>query len=168
MSEEVTTASVAEPETVPEVKPETPQAKPTGKKKRKRRHPVRTTIIILAVLAALGVGIFFLVKFLGTSKEADSQMMTQTADFGSIQSTVQGSGSARSKESAAITLENAGIVQSVFVTEGQVVNEGDPPLRDRLPCRPGGADRRPGQTSGLPGQPGQGPEGPGGGPGDLS
>lgn len=99
---------------------------PAKLKKHRRGHPVRNGIIAAGVLAALGVGGFFLVRFLTRPDRVNSQIMTRTADLGSIQSTVQGSGSARSKETAAITLENAGIVQSLFVTEGQVVSEGDP------------------------------------------
>ncbi len=105
--------------------PAAPENKP-AKKKRRRGHPVRNGIIAAVVVAALGVGGFFLYKFLNKTEEVDSEIMTRTADWGSIQSTVQGSGSARSKESAAITLDQAGIVQSLFVTEGQVVNQGDP------------------------------------------
>lgn len=103
-----------------------PAAKTPAKKKRRRGHPVRNGIIAAVVVIALGVGGFFLWRYLNKTDKVNSQMMTRTADWSSIQSTVQGSGSARAKESAAITLENAGIVQSLYVTEGQVVNQGDP------------------------------------------
>ena len=121
MSEEVTTTATPVAEAPAQAEVKTP-----AKKKRKRGHPVRNGIIAAVVLAALGVGGFFLMKYLNKTEEVNSQLMTRTADWGSIQSSVQGSGSARSKESAAITLEQAGIVQSLYVNEGQVVTEGEP------------------------------------------
>ena len=121
MSEEVTTTATPVAEAPSQSEAKTPQ-----KKKRRRGHPVRNAIIALVVLAALGVGGFFLMKYLNKTEEVNSELMTRTADWGSIQSSVQGSGSARSKESAAITLEQAGIVQSLYVNEGQVVTEGEP------------------------------------------
>ncbi len=124
MSEEVKSTAVGTA-VAPEATAPAEKKKPAGKK-RKKRHLTRNIIIAVVVLAALCVGGYFLFSFLGQSKESDSQMMTQTADFGSIQSSVQGSGSARSKESAAITLQNAGTVQKLYVAEGQIVNEGDP------------------------------------------
>lgn len=124
MSEEVNSTATAVAEAPGEAPAPVP-AKPAGKKKR-RGHPVRNGIIAAVVVAALGVGGYFLAKYLNKTEDVSSELMTRTADWGSIQSSVQGSGSARSKESAAITLENTGIVQSLFVNEGQVVNEGDP------------------------------------------
>ncbi len=105
-------------------KPAPQGAKPVKKRRRGRR--LRNILIAVAVVAALGAGLFFLLRFLNRSQDQDSQMRTQMVEFGSIQSTVQGSGSARAKESAVITLQNAGTVQKLYVTEGQVVNEGDP------------------------------------------
>ncbi len=121
MSEEVNmTTPVAEPPVQA-----APPKKPAGKKHRKG-HPVRNAIIAIIVIAALGTGGFFLFRFLNKPEEVESQMQTATADWSSIQSTVQGSGSARAKESTAITLQNAGIVQKVYVSEGQMISEGDP------------------------------------------
>ena len=121
MSEEVTSSATAVEET-----PAAQAPTPAPKKKKRRGHPVRNGVIALAVLAALGVGGYFLFGYLNKTEEVDSQMQTAMADWGTIQSSVQGSGSARSKESAAITLEQAGIVQSLFVAEGDVVQEGQP------------------------------------------
>lgn len=121
MSEETNTAVMPETPAAPPVPPQ----KPKGKKRR-RGHPVRNTIIIVAVIAALAVGGFFLFQFLNQKEAVNSQMQTAVATWSSIESSVQGSGSARAKESAAITLQNAGIVQYVHVTEGQMVMAGDP------------------------------------------
>lgn len=120
MSEEVMDAVVS-----PEA-PAEPQKKVNNAKKKRKMRRIRNTIIIVVVLAALAVGGFFLYKFLNKPEEVNSQLQTATADWSSISSTVQGSGSARAKESAAITLQNAGIVQHLYITEGQMVNQGDP------------------------------------------
>lgn len=122
MSEEVkTTTAVAEQ---PPEAPAQPPKKPA--KKRRKPHALRNGIIAAVVVAALAVGGFFLWKYLSKEETVDSEIQTSIADWGSIQSTVQGSGSARSKESAVITLQSMGTVEKLFVTEGQMVNEGDP------------------------------------------
>ena len=48
------------------------------------------------------------------------------AEIGSIQSTVSGSGNAKAKESAAITLSEGGTVRELFVAAGDVVTAGQP------------------------------------------
>ncbi len=78
------------------------------------------------MLAALAVGIFFLYRFLTKRDEVISELQTSPAQLSSIQSMVQGSGNARSKESAAITLTQGGTVQEVHVAAGEVVTAGQP------------------------------------------
>lgn len=110
---------------------ETPAGQPTPSKgssvkKKQNKRKLRNGIITLVVLAALGVGGYFLYGFLNKEEEVDTQMQTAMADYGMIQSSVQGSGSARAKESAAITLSQSGTVQQLYVTAGDVVTAGQP------------------------------------------
>ena len=74
----------------------------------------------------MGVGGFFLYRFLTAQNGAASEIQSQVAEISSIQSTVQGSGNAKAKESAAITLTQGGTVQEVFVTAGDTVTAGQP------------------------------------------
>ena len=59
-------------------------------------------------------------------KGAAGEPIYDTAQIGSIVSTVRGGGSANAKDSASISLAADGVVQEVYVTQGQVVNAGDP------------------------------------------
>lgn len=119
------TAPVQSPETAtPPVPPEKPQKSKEQLKKRKKR--IRTIIVTVIVLIALAVGGFFLYKFLSKQEKAQSEMQTTTAMLSSIQSTVQGSGNAKAKESAAITLTQGGSVQEVYVSAGDTVTAGQP------------------------------------------
>ena len=102
------------------------EKKPVGEKtasRKKRRRIVRWTVALL-VLAGVGFGAW---KYWG-NKEGGGQVevVTDTVTYGSITSTVEGSGLTKSKKSESITLATAGIVQEVFVTEGQKVEEGEP------------------------------------------
>ena len=111
----------------PEAEPQTTQKKSLKEKwkglpKKKRRRIVRWTILLL-VLGALGFGSW---KFLGGKGEAEMEVVTDTVHYGSITSMVEGNGLTKAKNSQSITLASAGIVQEVYVTEGQRVNEGDP------------------------------------------
>lgn len=123
MSEEISTTAVAEAPATAETPKQPPMEK---KKKRKKGHGARNGIIAAVVIAALAVGGFFLWKFLTKTEEVNSELQTRTADWGSITSSVQGSGSARAKESAAITLNQAGIVQQLYVNSGDTVTAGQP------------------------------------------
>ena len=125
MSEENTVVATPEAPVSEAPTPATPPKKSAGKKKKTARK-IRNAVIAVVVIAALAVGGFFLWKFLNKQEEVNSEMQTATADWGSISSTVQGQGSARAKESAAITLTQSGTVQEVFVTGGQTVMAGDP------------------------------------------
>ncbi len=108
----------------PVVAPATPPKAPQKKKKNKKA--VKNAIIAVVTLAALGVGGYFLYGFLNKKETVDSQMQTNVAQISSIQSTVQGSGIAKAKESAAITLTQGGTVQEVLVAVGDKVTAGQP------------------------------------------
>lgn len=98
-----------------------PMKKKDGKKKMVKR------IVALGVTAAIlfgaGFGVWYLVF---QNDKTTGKPLSQEAQIGTIQSTVQGNGSAVPKESASITLSAAGTVQEVFVTVGQQVMAGDP------------------------------------------
>lgn len=99
---------------------------PVPKKPNQRKKKTGLKIIVtLCVLAALGAGGVFLFRFLNESEET-SEIYSQMAAIGSIQSKVSGSGNAKAKESAAITLTQSGTVQEVFVSSGQTVMAGQP------------------------------------------
>ncbi len=107
----------------------TPPAAPPKKsleKQRKRKKRIRNSIIALVVLAGLGVGTYFLYQFLNKEEPTDSQLQTGMAEYSSIKSTVQGEGSARAKEQAAIALTQGGTVQEVLVNVGDKVTAGQP------------------------------------------
>lgn len=104
---------------VPPPKPK----KPAGK----GRQKIVKRLIALGVAAAiLGGGGFALYRFLTDDDSELGEIYSQPAEIGTIQSKVSGRGSARAKESAAITLTQSGVVQEVFVTGGQTVMAGDP------------------------------------------
>ncbi len=117
---EVITPQPAVPTQTP---PAPPEMKPVKKGKKKA---VKNAIILAIVAGVLAIGGFLLYKFLHSGGEEQGEIMAQPAQIGTIQSKVSGSGTAKAKESAAITLTQSGTVQEVFVTGGQTVMAGDP------------------------------------------
>lgn len=93
---------------------------------KKKRRRIRNRIIALVVLAALALGGWTLWKKVFSEEEGEMEVVTDTVQYGSITSMVEGSGLTKAKNSESITLATAGTVQEVYVTEGQMVNEGDP------------------------------------------
>ena len=93
---------------------------------KKKRRRIRNRIIALVVLAALALGGWTLWKKVFSEEEGEMEVVTDTVQYGSITSMVEGSGLTKAKNSESITLSTAGTVQEVYVTEGQMVNEGDP------------------------------------------
>lgn len=97
------------------------QSKWKSMPKKKRRRIIRWVAAVL-VLAILG-GV--LAHFLKGS-EPEMQVVTDFVTYGSITSTVEGSGLTKAKNSETLMLTTEGIVQEVFITEGQKVAAGDP------------------------------------------
>ena len=99
------------------------EKKPPKKLSKKAKKRIRR-IIALAVLAGIAAGgVKF---FLSRGQKGGSEVVTNTVQYGSITSTVEGSGLTRAKNSQTITISTAGTVSEVFVTEGQQVSVGDP------------------------------------------
>ena len=107
--------------------PATPPKPPVKKPAGKGRQKIVKRLIALGVAAAIfGGGGFVLYRFLTDDDSELGEIYSQPAEIGTIQSKVSGRGSARAKESAAITLTQSGVVQEVFVAGGQTVMAGDP------------------------------------------
>ena len=120
-------AEMTQQTTAPAQTPAPPESPKRSKEQlQKRRKRIRSTIAAIIILIAVGVGGFFLYRFLTAQNGAASEIQSQVAEISSIQSTVQGSGNAKAKESAAITLTQGGTVQEVFVTAGDTVTAGQP------------------------------------------
>lgn len=90
--------------------------------RQKRRRIIRRVIALVVVLA-VAVGLF---KVFGGKKTDKTQIVTDTVQYGSITSTVEGNGLTKAKKSETITLTTAGTVTDVMVTEGQKVTAGTP------------------------------------------
>ena len=113
--------------TVPQPAPAASPASPPGRPKPKfNKRKVRQAAIAGAVVVALAAGGFLLYRFLTKQDSASSEIQTQAVQYGTIQSKVTGSGNAKAKESAAITLTAGGTVQEVFVSPGDTVTAGQP------------------------------------------
>ena len=113
--------------TVPQSAPAASPASPPGRPKPKfNKRKVRQAAIAGAVVVALAAGGFLLYRFLTKQDSASSEIQTQPVQYGTIQSKVTGSGNAKAKESAAITLTSGGTVQEVFVSPGDTVTAGQP------------------------------------------
>lgn len=90
-------------------------------KKKRRRLIRRVIVLVVLIAAAVGAWWFFL-----RDKQPEAQVVTDVVSYGSITSTVEGSGLTKAKKSETITLTTAGTVQDVLVTEGQQVTAGTP------------------------------------------
>ena len=111
--------------TVPQSAPAASPASPPGRPKPKfNKRKARQAAIAGAVVVALAAGGFLLYRFLTKQDSASSEIQTQAVQYGTIQSKVTGSGNAKAKESAAITLTAGGTVQEVFVSPGDTVTAG--------------------------------------------
>lgn len=110
--------------------PSTPAQTPPPSRVVPPKKPDKKTIkrvIAIAVAAAILSGIVFSMWFFVFRKD-DSQgdIYFEHAYIGSIQSTVQGSGNAKAKDSATITVPAAGTVQELLAASGDTVYAGQP------------------------------------------
>jgi len=103
--------------------PRPPARRPAGKARKKL---VKRLIALGVAAVILGGGGFALYRFLTDTDEEVGEIFPATASIGTIRQTASGRGTAKAKESAAITLTQSGTVQEVFVTGGQTVMAGDP------------------------------------------
>ena len=103
-----------------------PTPAPMKKKGPGKKKMVKRLVALGVAAVILGGGGFALYKFLNTSTLEEGEIFSQPAAIGTIQSKVSGSGTAKAKESAAITLTQGGTVQEVLITGGQTVTAGDP------------------------------------------
>ncbi len=105
----------------------TPPSHAAPEKKKKNKKIVKNVLLVLVILAAVAAAAWAIWYFVFTEhKDAAGEPIYDTAQLGSIVSTVRGGGSANAKDSASISLAADGVVQEVYVTQGQVVNAGDP------------------------------------------
>lgn len=120
--QQVNTSATAVADTPAPAAP-TPPVKKPGKKKNKK---VKRIIGITVAVVIVAVVAFLLWKFLFANSVKQGELLTDFAQISSIQSKVEGSGNARAKDSAAITLSAGGTVQEVYVSEGETVTAGQP------------------------------------------
>ena len=118
---------VEQPESAPVFQEEIPEKRSLREKwnampRKKRRKTIRR-IIALVVLVAIAIGLF---KVFGGKGKQTSTVVTDIVQYGSITSTVEGSGLTKAKKSETITLTTAGTVQEVLVSEGEKVTAGTP------------------------------------------
>ena len=105
----------------------TPPSHAAPEKKKKSKKIVKNVLLVLVILAVVAAAAWAIWYFVFTEhKGAAGEPIYDTAQIGSIVSTVRGGGSANAKDSASISLAADGVVQEVYVTQGQVVNAGDP------------------------------------------
>jgi multidrug efflux pump subunit AcrA (membrane-fusion protein) len=98
------------------------KAKFHSMKPKQRKRLIRWLIIAAVIVAA----IVLLVKFLNHGTQDESQVVTDTVQYGSITSTVEGNGLTKAKNSEAISLSSTGTVEEVYVSEGDYVTAGTP------------------------------------------
>lgn len=112
--------------TAPQTQTPAPPPAPVKKKGTQKKKMVKRLVALgVAVVVFVGGG-FVLYKFLHTNTEEQGEIFAQPASIGTIQSKVSGSGTAKAKESAAITLTQSGTVQEVLIAAGQTVTAGQP------------------------------------------
>ena len=104
----------------------TPQAQPSKPPKKKRKMSKAgkrlLAILIIAAIAAVVAAVLYLVVF--KEKDTRGDPMTQPVMRSSIQSTVEGSGMTKAKDSATITPASGGTILELYVKEGDQVTEG--------------------------------------------
>ena len=105
----------------------TPPSHAAPEKKKKNRKIVKNIALVIVILAVVAAAAWAVWYFVFTEHDkAKGEPIYDPVSIGSIVSTVRGGGSANAKDSASISLAADGVVQEVYITQGQVVNAGDP------------------------------------------
>ena len=78
------------------------------------------------LLRGLVIAAVVLLKVLGGKSSDEGEVVTDIVQYGSITSTVQGSGLTKAKSSETITITTVGTVVDVLVAEGETVTAGTP------------------------------------------
>ena len=106
---------------------ETPPAPPAvpkkapGKKKKKRVLKLVITLVIIAIV--IGAVAFLLWRFVFYTPDT-RQILDDPVTIGSIQSMVEGGGTAKAKDSATISPDSGGKVLELYINEGDTVTAG--------------------------------------------
>ena len=98
-------------------------ATPKGPKKKKRRGKgklIAGIVVAAAVVVAVAVILWY---FVFRETDQQGEVMTGTVEYGSIQSTVEGSGTTKARNSASVT-PGTGTILELYVQEGDQVTEG--------------------------------------------
>jgi multidrug efflux pump subunit AcrA (membrane-fusion protein) len=112
----------------PQAETQAPAARPApapAKKKNRPKGRAGRRIVVLVLAAAVVLAAVLAVRNLLFGEE-EQEILRDTAGYGSISNEVQGYGYTKALSSASITLTTGGMVQEVFVSEGDFVTEGDP------------------------------------------
>lgn len=99
---------------------------PPAPKKKKISPKLRKRIILAAVAVVIVVAVVVLMYRFLTGSSDSVTINDAVVQVNSITSTVEGSGTAKAKDSSTITLTTAGTVVDVYVSEGQYVEQGTP------------------------------------------
>ena len=92
--------------------------------KKRNKKTVKRIIAIVVAAAVLGSIIFGMWYLVFRKDNSQGTIYAESAYIGSIQSTVQGSGNAKAKDSSTISVPAAGTVQELFVRSGDQVYAG--------------------------------------------
>ncbi|OUO42444.1 HlyD family efflux transporter periplasmic adaptor subunit [Flavonifractor sp. An306] len=98
-------------------------ATPKGPKKKKRRGKgklIAGIVVAAAVVVAVAVILWY---FVFRETDQQGEVMTGTVEYGSIQSTVEGSGTTKARNSASVT-PGTGTILELYVQEGDQVEAG--------------------------------------------
>ena len=98
-------------------------AAPKGPKKKKRRGKgklIAGILVTAAVVIAVAVVLWY---FVFRETDQQGEVMTGTVEYGSIQSTVEGSGTTKARNSASVT-PGSGKILELYVQEGDQVEAG--------------------------------------------
>ena len=108
--------------------PAAPKSQKSHEQKQKNKRNVKniiTLLVIAAIVIAVGFAVWYFV-FREDEGANKGEPLFDEAMINSIIQTADVSGTANAKDSASITLTQSGVVEELYVSEGQMVYEGDP------------------------------------------